>query len=53
MRFEDLGLVNTFACLHHPEPVWLPPVMFFSTDRAQKSTDLLRPRNPLTFFVPG
>ena len=27
MRFEDLGLVNTFACLHHQEPVWLLPVV--------------------------
>ena len=25
MRFEDLGLVNTFACLHHHEPDWLLP----------------------------
>ena len=27
MRSEDLGLVHTFACLHHEEPVWL---LYFS-----------------------
>ena len=32
MRSEELGLVNTFACLHHLEPVWLLPVVLFSTD---------------------
>ena len=30
MRFEDLGLINTFTCLHHQEPVWLLPIVFFS-----------------------
>ena len=25
MRFEDLGLIGTFACLHHQQPVWRPP----------------------------
>ena len=34
MRFGDLGLVDTFACLHHQEPVWLLPIMCVSTDRA-------------------
>ena len=29
MRPEDLGPVNTFACLHHQEPVWLFPIIFF------------------------
>ena len=28
MRSEDLGLVNTLACLHHQEPVWLLPTIF-------------------------
>ena len=30
MRSEDLGLINTFACLHHQEPVWLLPIFFSS-----------------------
>ena len=29
MRFEDLGLANTFACLHHQKSVWLLPIVFF------------------------
>ena len=44
MRSEDLGLVNTFACLHRQEPVWFPPVTFFSTDRTPPMLfSLLRP----------
>ena len=34
MRPQDHGLVNTFACFHHQEHVWLLPVGFFSTDCA-------------------
>ena len=34
MRFQDLGLINTFACLYHQEPVRLLPIVFSSTDRA-------------------
>ena len=34
MRSEDLGLVNTFACVHHQEPVGLLPVASLSTNRA-------------------
>ena len=26
MRSEELGLVDTFASLHHQEPVWLHPI---------------------------
>ena len=33
MRSEDLVLVNTFACLHHQEPVRLLPVILLSADR--------------------
>ena len=52
MRPEDLGLVNTFACLHHQEPVWLFPIIFFSTDRTPPFRDfhshspLFRARKP-------
>ena len=28
MPSEDLGLTDTFACLHHQEPVWCPPIIF-------------------------
>ena len=41
MRFEDLGLTNTFACLHHQKPFWLLPVVLFSTDRAPPLGKLL------------
>ena len=46
MRFEDLGLVNTFAFLHHQEPVWLLPVVCFSTDCAPPSVTPFSPGNP-------
>ena len=26
---EDLSLVDTFACLHHQQPVWRPSIIFF------------------------
>ena len=46
MRFVDLGLVNTFACLHHQEPVWLLPITFFSTDCAPPIVSPFSSRNP-------
>ena len=46
MRFVDLGLVNTFACLHNQEPVWLLPVIFFSTDCAPPIVAPFSSRNP-------
>ena len=46
MRSEDLGLVHTFACLHHQKPVWLLPVVFFSTDRAPPVCMFSHTRDP-------
>ena len=46
MRSEDLGLINTFTCLHHQKPVWLPPVVFLSTDRAPPFVTPFSPRDP-------
>ena len=34
MCFEDLGLLNTFPCLHDQKLVRLPPVILFSTNCA-------------------
>ena len=34
MRFEDLGLVNTFTCLYDQEPVWLLPIVLFLLHRS-------------------
>ena len=31
MSFEDLGLIDTFTCLYDQKPVWLLPIVFFST----------------------
>ena len=46
MRSEDLGLINTFTCLHHQEPVWWLPVELFSTDRAPPIVTPFSPRDP-------
>ena len=53
MRFEDLGQVNTFACLHHQEPVWFPPSIFFSTDRTLPMCVLFTPETHQTWSSIG
>ena len=53
MRFHDLGLVHTFACLQHQEPVWLLPVVFFSTARAPPIVTPFSPRDPPNVVFQG
>ena len=50
MRLKDLGLVNTFACVHHQEPVRWLPVVFFSTDRTPPTCMLFLQRPPYEVF---
>ena len=46
MRFEDLGLINTFTCLYNQEPVWLLPIVLFSSDPTPPTVTLSSPRDP-------
>ena len=45
MRFEYLCLHKTFFSLHDQQPVWLPPVVLFSTNCAPPLCGL-SPRDP-------
>ena len=45
-------LVNTFACLHHQEPVWLLPTEFFSADRGPPICTLFFHQRPTKRSVP-
>ena len=45
IRFEDLGLIYTFTCLYNQEPVWLLPILFFSTNCAPP-LHMFSPRDP-------
>ena len=40
------GLVNTVTCLHHQKPVWLLPVVLFSTDCGPPIVTSFSPRDP-------
>ena len=53
MRLEDLGLIDTFTCLHTTKkPVWLLPILFLSTDRAPPIVAPFSPRRPTRCNLP-
>ena len=52
MRFEDLGLVDTFTCLYGQKPVCLLPIVFLSTDRAPPIVAPFSPLRPTRCSLP-
>ena len=46
MRSEDPGLINTFPCLHHQEPVWLLPIVVFLRRSRTTNLNAVSPRDP-------
>ena len=46
MRSEDLCLVNTFACLHHQEPVLVASNHIFLHKSRTTSLCVFHPRDP-------